>query len=40
MELKEDEIIQKHGKKVDTVNEIYYFHMNLNGLAFHADIIL
>ena len=38
MELTKDEIIQKMGNFVGIVVEILYFHMNMNLLAFHADI--
>ena len=36
MEITEDEIIQKMLNNADTAIEILYFHMNMNGPAFHV----
>ena len=36
MELTEDEIIEKMGNDVDIAIELFYIHMNLNGVVFLA----
>ena len=37
MELTEDKIIQKYGKRCGHCNRNTFFHTNMNGVVFHAD---
>ena len=39
MQLTEDEIIQKYAKRCGHCGRNMLFYTNMNGLAFHADIM-